>query len=61
MLPILNGPGGAGKPKGFSTRCATGCAKPATCRSLRHSFASTTMIYTRVLNQPGIGVRSPID
>ncbi len=61
----------------------SGVAKPASCHTLRHSFAThllesdydirtvqellghsdvaTTMIYTHVMNRPGMGVRSPLD
>jgi len=28
---------------------------------LRHKDVSTTMIYTHVLNKPGLAVRSPLD
>jgi len=61
----------------------SGITKPASCHTLRHSFAThllengydirtvqdllghkdvaTTMIYTHVMQKPGIGVRSPLD
>lgn len=60
-----------------------GITKPASCHTLRHSFATrllesgydirtvqvllghqdvaTTMVYTHVMQKPGLGVRSPLD
>ena len=61
----------------------SGITKPASCHTLRHSFAThllengydirtvqtllghkdvaTTMIYTHVMQKPGLGVKSPLD
>jgi site-specific recombinase XerD len=61
----------------------SGITKPASCHTLRHSFAThllengydirtvqdllghkdvaTTMIYTHVMQKPGLGGKSPLD
>ena len=34
---------------------------PPGMQHLRHTDVATTMIYTHVLNKPGVGVKSPLD